>query len=116
MGRVRSAPGAIGAGAHRARHRATALSGDAMFTASSLHLPRGWRSPRHWAMALALCASIVGPHAQAQPSLSLDEALRLAQERSRQLPAQDAATAAAREMAVAAGQWPDPTLTAGINN
>jgi outer membrane protein TolC len=48
--------------------------------------------------------------------LTLDEALRLAQERSRQLPAQDAAAAAAREMAVAAGQRPDPTLKAGIGN
>ena len=53
--------------------------------------------------------------AQAAP-LTLEEALRLAQERSRQLPAQDAAAAAAREMAVAAGQRPDPTLKAGISN
>jgi outer membrane protein TolC len=53
--------------------------------------------------------------AQSAP-LTLDEALRLAQERSRQLPAQDAAAAAAREMAVAAGQRPDPTLKAGIGN
>ncbi len=48
--------------------------------------------------------------------LTLDDALRLAQERSRQLPAQSAAAAAAREMAVAAGQRPDPTLKVGINN
>lgn len=53
--------------------------------------------------------------AQSAP-LTLEEALRLAQERSRQLPAQDAAAAAAREMAVAAGQRPDPTLKAGISN
>lgn len=53
--------------------------------------------------------------AQSAP-LTLDEALRLAQERSRQLPAQDAAATAAREMAVAAGQRPDPTLRAGISN
>ena len=53
--------------------------------------------------------------AQAAP-LTLEEALRLAQERSRQLPAQDAAAVAAREMAVAAGQRPDPTLKAGISN
>ena len=49
-------------------------------------------------------------------ALTLDEALRLAQERSRQLPAQDAAAYASRQMAVAAGQRPDPTLKAGINN
>jgi outer membrane protein TolC len=48
--------------------------------------------------------------------LSFDDALRLAEQRSRQLPAQDAAAAAAREMAVAAGQRPDPVLKAGINN
>lgn len=49
-------------------------------------------------------------------SLTLDQALRLAQERSRQLSAQDAMASAARDMAVAAGQRPDPTLKAGINN
>lgn len=49
-------------------------------------------------------------------SLTLDEALRLAQERSRQLAAQDSAAVSAREMAIAAGQLPDPTLKVGINN
>ena len=52
-------------------------------------------------------------HAHAAP-LTLDDALRLAQERSRQLPAQDAAAAAARDMAVAAGQRPDPVLKTGL--
>ena len=54
--------------------------------------------------------------AQNAPTLSLADSLRLAQERSRGLAAQDAAVAAAREMAVAAGQRPDPVLKAGINN
>ncbi|MDE2626627.1 MAG: TolC family protein [Burkholderiales bacterium] len=54
--------------------------------------------------------------AQAQPTLSLDQALRLAQARSHQLVAQDAAASAAREMAAAAEQLPDPTLKAGVNN
>jgi outer membrane protein TolC len=63
-----------------------------------------------------LNAAAVGLNAHAQGSLTLDGALRLAQERSRQLPAQDSAAAAAREMALAAGQLPDPTLKAGINN
>ncbi len=49
-------------------------------------------------------------------ALTLDEALRLAQQRSRQLVAQDASAAAAREMARAAAQLPDPTLKAGISN
>ena len=66
-------------------------------------------------VALAVLLSLGALQAQAA-SLTLDDALRLAQERSRQLPAQDAAASAAREMAVAAGQRPDPTLKAGINN
>lgn len=48
--------------------------------------------------------------------LTLAEAQRLALQHSRQLPAQDAATSAARQMAVAAGQLPDPVLKAGIDN
>ncbi len=81
-----------------------------MFTVSSRS------SPRPWAAVLALCAAAIGMNAHAQPLLTLDEALRLAQHRSRQLPAEDLAASAAREMAVAAGQLPDPTLKAGINN
>lgn len=53
---------------------------------------------------------------QAQDTLDFDQALRLSQERSRQLVAQDSATMAAREMALAAGQRPDPSLKFGINN
>jgi hypothetical protein len=65
---------------------------------------------------LALCSALVGPAGQAQQGLTLDHALGVAQDRSRQLAAQDAAAAAARELAVAAGQLPDPTLKVGINN
>ncbi len=64
-------------------------------------------------LAAALCFGVL--HAHSAP-LTLDEALRLAQERSRQLPAQDASAQAARQMATAAGQRPDPILKAGINN
>jgi outer membrane protein TolC len=81
-----------------------------MFTA----LPRS--APRRWTPALLLCVAALGLTAQAQQPLTLDQALRLAQERSRQLPAQDAAVAAAREMSAAAGQRPDPTLKAGLNS
>ena len=66
-------------------------------------------------IALASLWGIGALHAHAAP-LTLDDALRLAQERSRQLPAQQASAAAAREMAIAAGRRPDPTLKAGINN
>ena len=65
--------------------------------------------------ALALALSLSALQAHSAP-LTLDDALRLAQDRSRQLPAQDAAAAAARQMSIAAGQRPDPTLKAGINS
>jgi outer membrane protein TolC len=53
--------------------------------------------------------------AQAQP-LSLQDAQRRAVARSQQLAGQDSAIVAAREMAVAAGQLPDPVLKLGIDN
>ena len=56
------------------------------------------------------------PAALAQPALTMAQALELAQTRSRQLPAQDAAALAARERAVAAGQLPDPVLKASLTN
>ncbi len=101
-----------------------------MFAASLRHAPYAWQSLRRrapgralqpalalaLALALTLGVAAVSVDAHAQPPLTLDEALRLAQARSRQLPAQDSAAAAAREMALGAGQLPDPTLKAGINN
>lgn len=48
--------------------------------------------------------------------LSLGEAQRGAVERSRQLMAQNSAIFATREMAVAAGQLPDPALRLGVEN
>jgi outer membrane protein TolC len=72
---------------------------------------------RALALAAALAAGLAGlAPAQTAPTLSLDEALRLAKERSRHLVAQDAAAAAARAMAAAAAQRPDPTLKVGIAN
>jgi len=93
-----------------------------MFTVSLPAAPIA-RSARHpfllaylWAVALALSASTFSLSAHAQSTLSFDAALRLAEERSRQLVGQDAAAGAARAMAVAAGQLPDPVLKAGISN
>jgi len=63
-------------------------------------------------MVVAVASAL---HAHAAP-VAFDEALRLAAQRSLQLSAQDAAARAAREMAVAAGQRPDPVLKAGIEN
>lgn len=48
--------------------------------------------------------------------LTFVEALRLAEERSQQIVAADASAAAVNEMAVAAGQLPDPVLKLGVDN
>lgn len=52
----------------------------------------------------------------AAPALTLAEAQRLALQHSRQLAAHDFSADAARQMAVAAAQLPDPVLKAGIDN
>ncbi|MDQ6681516.1 MAG: TolC family protein [Pseudomonadota bacterium] len=64
---------------------------------------------------LAALPLFIATVAIAEP-LSFDDALKLAEVRSRALPAKEASAAAARQMAVAAGQRPDPVLTAGVNN
>ena len=66
------------------------------------------------AVLLALLA--IAPAVPAQTTLSLAEAQRLAVARSQQLAAQDSMIASAREMAVAAGQLPDPVLKLGVDN
>jgi len=71
----------------------------------------------HAVLKSCFCAALAlgALSAQAQ-ALSLQEAQRRAVERSRQLAAQDSAVRSSREMAVAAGQLPDPVLKAGIDN
>jgi len=67
---------------------------------------------------ILLGAALIFPlaaHAVDTP-LTLHDAQRRAIERSRQLAAQDAAVMANREMAVAAGQFPDPVVKIGIDN
>jgi len=66
------------------------------------------------APALALIFSVSATAADAP--LTLAEAQRTAVARSRLVAAQDSAVDAAREMAVAAGQLPDPVATVGVNN
>lgn len=66
-------------------------------------------------LLVALTGAWLAGTAIAQP-LTLDRALELARARSQAVVAQDSAAAAARELAVAAGQLPDPTLTVGVNN
>lgn len=73
--------------------------------------------PRQLMAAAALVVFFAAPLKAAEPlPLSLEDAQRLAAVRSGQLAAQDAATRAAREMAVSAGQLPDPVLKLGIDN
>lgn len=71
---------------------------------------------RRVAGLLAVLLALSAPPTRAQATLTLDDALRLAQERSRQLPAQDAAVKAAREMSVSAAQRPDPVIKGGLAN
>jgi len=63
-------------------------------------------------LALLFSLQAVG----AEVPLTLAEAQRLAIAHSRQLPAQDLAIAASRDMAIAAGQLPDPVLKLGVDN
>ena len=65
--------------------------------------------------ASLLALLCIAPPATAE-QLTVAEAQRLAVTRSRAPEAQDAAAAAARDMAVAAGQLPDPVATVGVNN
>ncbi len=76
--------------------------------------PRAELFPKRLSLAFALGAALFALNVDAQPTLTLDEALRAAQERSRQLVAQDSAAAASRDLAISAGQLPDPTLKLGL--
>ena len=68
-------------------------------------------------MLAALAMTLVSTEsALAQSPLTLADAQRQAIERSRMLVAQDSAITASREMAVAAGQLPDPTLSVGLQD
>ncbi len=65
-------------------------------------------------LILALC--LPGALQAAETALTLARAQHIAVERSQQLVAQDAAISASREMAVAAGQLPDPVIRLGVDN
>ncbi len=67
------------------------------------------------AAAGALCAAFASA-AAAEPALSLPQAVDLAARDSRLIAAASAQADAARQMALAAGQRPDPVLKAGLNN
>lgn len=77
--------------------------------------PQRQRRPHAILFVLALAA--LAPLARAADApLTLAEAQRRALARSQLLPAQDAAAAAAKEMAVASGQLMDPVLKLGVDN
>src|SRR5260370_36552440 len=82
----------------------------------SFRTPGGAVPWRRLAAGIVAAFAMGAGAAHAADGLTLDQALRLAQTRSRALVAQDATASAARDMAVAAGQRPDPTLKLGINN
>jgi len=67
-------------------------------------------------IALAGALGFGSDSSVAETPLTLAEALLRAIEHSLQVPAQDAAIAASRDMAKAAGQLPDPILKFGIDN
>ncbi len=68
------------------------------------------------ALFLFAVAVAAAPACFGATPVTLPEAQRRALERSRLMPAFDAAAAAARERAVAAGQLPDPVLRVGVDN
>lgn len=68
------------------------------------------------AVLATLLVALCGSAPAAGTPLTLDEAVRLAVERSGLVASKDLAAHASREMAVAAGQLPDPILKIGIDN
>ena len=68
-----------------------------------------------WLTAAALVASMLAGPSQAAP-LTLDEALRLAEDHAPTLTAQTAKLQAATSAAIPAGELPDPKLLLGVQN
>jgi cobalt-zinc-cadmium efflux system outer membrane protein len=67
-------------------------------------------------LSASLCSGALAQSTSNSSPLTLEAALREAETRSQSLAAQDAATRSARDMAVAAGRLPDPTLRLSIDN
>jgi outer membrane protein TolC len=79
--------------------------------------PAAWAALKRNAARAALAVLCVAPPALgAEAPLTVAEAQRRAVERSASIVAQNAAIRASREMAVSAGQLPDPVLTFGVDN
>lgn len=73
----------------------------------------GWRAA---VVAAAMLGALSSAALASESPLTLDEAMRLAGERSRLLSANDFAAQASRQLAVAAGRLPDPVLKVGFDN
>lgn len=73
-------------------------------------------SIRYAAAVLAVCGLVTSVAFAGDGPLTIGEAQRLATARSTQLEASDLAVLASQEMAVAAGELPDPELMFGIDN
>jgi outer membrane protein TolC len=81
-----------------------------------LSLPAARAAIRSTAFLVVVMALTALQPALADAPLTLEDAQRMAVERSRLVDAQDSAAAASRQMAVAAGQLPDPVLSLGVTN
>ncbi len=89
-----------------------------MFTSCHVPARTGDRSLRSVVLVFSIVASAAffPADVRAGETLAFEQALRMAQDRSRQMAAQELAAAASREMALAAGQLPDPMLRLGISS
>ena len=70
----------------------------------------------HLLRAVAMTAALLPAFAQAASPLTLEQALDLAVQRSEATRSARAGALSATEFARAAGQLPDPTLQAGVDN
>ena len=87
----------------------------------ALVLCAAWGAQGVWAQAPQTPPAALSPPSPpstpvAIAPLALERAVDLATDRSQGVAAADAQAQAARELAVAAGQWPDPVLKLGLNN
>ena len=69
-----------------------------------------------WVFCVIACIATTVTHAAGLPALSFDEAVRLAEQRSARLDAQEAAVGAVAEQVARATELPDPKLRLGLDN
>jgi outer membrane protein TolC len=80
-------------------------------------MKNGCNRLRYWGIAIGLLGLwSAGTSRAAEPPLSFDEAIAIAEQRSAKLTAQSSAVQAAEQLTTRAGELPDPKLTFGIEN